>query len=68
MFFKIKLFIGELLVKWNYLAELTVIYSPHSNRGVYFGRTWRRYKKDQERHEKLLEKYPQYRELIGESF
>lgn len=51
MFFYIKLFIGEWLYRLGYLAELTIDYYPQ--RAVYFGRTMRKWKRQQKISEKF---------------
>ena len=47
MFFKLKMHLGEFLMKIGYLVEMTIIYYPEIERGVYFGRTMKQWQYEQ---------------------
>ena len=48
MFFNIKVRLGEFLMKIGYLVEMTTIYYPERERGVYFVRTMKQWLYEQE--------------------
>ena len=47
MFFNLRIRIGEFLMEKGHLAEMTTIYYPERERGVYFGRTMEQWRREQ---------------------
>jgi len=52
MYFNLKRFLGELLMKLGYLAEMSIEYPK---RRVRFGRTWRRFLADDKANQRFRE-------------